>query len=343
MSSDSEAGDSDLASVGRARSLLAKASLSIGTILAGAIVTLFRESILQNIRNIPLVTYGFIIIGLGVAALLYFIIPLTWDIENIHSDVDALRTDTRLLKKNIKALETNELTDTDDDDSDDVRTDGGFITTLSNQKLLLASTISGTIAGASIGLIGGLPGAAAGALFGISIGYVVGSQMLKRQETTGTMDRVEPDSIPSAGLPQTRHLSDFKAALISSDGETFFVSGERSTINRIDTQFVEAYVPVYLPWRASRDIVSIPLSTTRTGSRQMGDETLYYGRRIFSDPEGQHESEIEFDFREYPKGTFDIFEMSVTGRIEVPVHEDFEEEVLSIVDTEQASGEGGRS
>lgn len=116
-----------------------------------------------------------------------------------------------------------------------------------------------------------------------------------------------------------RRLDEFKVVLVSDDGETYTVTGERDTITTMDTTFGRVFIPVKVAWENSPHIeelhlISEPASNPPT-ERPMGGETLIHGHRDYSDPNSDKFGSLEFDFREYPDNVFDLFEMQLSDNV----------------------------
>ena len=319
MSNDGRSSNQTSTSVGAARNRFLISVKYGAPVLAAILAAIFRDSIISNLQNISSITYGFV--GIGIAGVLYLLIPLSWDIENLKSDVESIKSDSRSVRKKVRELEsTGDEDENEPGSEEEVRTDGGR--NLFNLKYwnfeYWAGVFAGAIAGASIGLIGGIEGALVGSLFGGSIGYYIAVQIQERESK-------------KEAIYQWKKVRDFKVALVTGGNEVFVVNGERDAIVRPDTSFTAAYIPLEYPWSEEVEIIGMDLMSSVSEERQMGPEIIYYGSYTLTDPETGREVEIEFDFREYPTGSFDIFELQIYGRADAGEIQNLEERVSEIV------------
>lgn len=266
-------------------------------ILFAVITAVFRDEIRDTLSNIPFYAYGFLLVGLGVAALHYFLISIIFDIEDIKGDMERLKFDNRRIMRHI-------------------RPDGGErqAPNLRN-TIMLIGTISGIIAGGSIGLLAGEIGFIIGILVGASLGLFVG-----RKLATSKGKILYSFSDSEGRLSYESEATDeggFNLALIKSDSERIYIDGERDSFVETDTDIEEAIFAIKLPWEDDCTIRVMNIQSTQHRDRSMGSEILYYGTLRFSNPDSVQEAELEFDFREYPNGHYDLFEISTYGGLAI--------------------------
>lgn len=112
-----------------------------------------------------------------------------------------------------------------------------------------------------------------------------------------------------------RSLEDFEVGIVTSDDEVIIVQGERDNFMRSDISCEEAYIPLKLSWESESHLSPMPLMSQIEERRDMGPWNLIYGSLDFSDPSSDRWAEVRFDFREYPPGSFDIFELELSENV----------------------------